>query len=388
MKAQKRYSIKNILLTILWSGIGVAVIVLLVAAIHKKDSKTCRSVDIRIHGVSNNFFVDKNDVMTAITAIAGGNPAGKITSRFDLRRMENELKGNVWIKNANLFFDNNEVLNIIIQEREPLARLFTTTGASFYIDDDRMLLPLSDKFSARLPVFTGFPSDRKILSPQDSALLDEVKTISLAIQKDSFWMAMIDQVDITPQRTFEMIPKIGNQVIVFGDASDAEAKFRRLQLFYRKVMTKAGWNTYGVINVQYKGQVVAQRRDAAAITADSLRTLQLMQLIAANAEKQAADSMQNRSAEGDNAVADSSMVQQSLQREESTESPSPVVNNAENKPAENLPPPAAAPANRDNKPPKPVLNQAPKPKPVAPARPRPVTNNQPRPRAVMPGKNE
>ena len=50
-------------------------------------------------------------------------------------------------------------------------------------------------------------------------------------------------------------------------------------------MVKAGWNNYSVINVQYKNQVVAKRKGAEDITADSLRTLQIMQMIAAKCAK-------------------------------------------------------------------------------------------------------
>ena len=47
----------------------------------------------------------------------------------------------------------------------------------------------------------------------------------MAIRKDSFSMAMIEQVDITPQRNFEIIPKFGNTIIVLGDARNAAALF-------------------------------------------------------------------------------------------------------------------------------------------------------------------
>ncbi|MEI9934022.1 MAG: hypothetical protein WDM71_04060 [Ferruginibacter sp.] len=56
----------------------------------------------------------------------------------------------------------------------------------FTIDSSLRRLPLSEKFSARIPVFTGFPSDRIILSQQDSSLLRDVKSVSLAIQKRFF----------------------------------------------------------------------------------------------------------------------------------------------------------------------------------------------------------
>ncbi len=233
--------------------------------------------------------------------------------------MEAELEKSKWVKNAELFFDNNEILKVNLQEREPVARVFTTGNTSFYIDTALAMLPLSDKFSARLPVFTGFPSDKIVLSAADSSLLNDVKNISLAIQKDSFVMAMIDQVDITAQQNFEMIPKIGNQLIEFGNGNDVEGKFNRLQLFYKQVMVKAGWNKYSVINVQYKNQVIAKIKGAEDKTADSVRALQMMQMIAANAQKQAEDSIQTIIQDNNNNTADSSMIQQSIQREDNFE---------------------------------------------------------------------
>jgi cell division protein FtsQ len=309
------------MLATFWVVLGGATVFLLVAAIKSKPAKHCKNIEISIHGVSNNFFVDKKDILNTITAIEKANPVGKIIGSFNLKKLETELKKNVWIKSAELFFDNNEILNVTVQEREPIARVFTSTGTTFYIDDELAMLPLSEKFSARLPVFTNFPSDKKILAKADSNLLGDIKMISLALQKDSFSMAMIDQIDITPQRLFEMIPKIGNQLIVFGDASDVDIKLQKLKLFYKEVMVKAGWNKYSVINVQYKNQVVAKRKGAEDVAADSLRTLQIMKFIAERAQQQAEDSVQ-QIIQPDNIrnTADSTMIQQSIQRDDSEES--------------------------------------------------------------------
>ena len=136
MGEKKRYGIWKILLTTLWVCMGAGVIVLLVAAIHKKDNKVCSGIEINITGVNNNFFVDKDDVMNTITTLAGGSPVGKSTGSVNLKKMEAELRRNTWIKSAELFFDNNEKLLVKIKEREPLARLFTITGKSFYLDAD------------------------------------------------------------------------------------------------------------------------------------------------------------------------------------------------------------------------------------------------------------
>ncbi len=304
------------MLAIFWIALGGATVFLLAAAIKSKPAKHCKNIEIYIHGVSNNFFVDKKDILEAIAGVEGTGMVGKSIGSFNLKKLEAILKKNVWIKSAELFFDNNEILQVTVQEREPIARVFTTTGSTFYIDDELEILPLSEKFSARLPVFTNFPSDKKILVKADSNLLADIKTIGLAVQKDSFSMAMIDQVDITAQRLFEMIPKFGNQLIIFGDATDVDAKLEKLKLFYKEVMVKAGWNKYSVINVQYKNQVVAKRKGAEDVAADSLRTLQIMKFIAERAQQQANDSLQMIQQDNSRNTADSTMIQQSIQRDD------------------------------------------------------------------------
>jgi cell division protein FtsQ len=304
------------MITTLWIAIGAGTLLLLVAAAKRKEEKKCVGVYISIHGVSNNFFVDKKDIMDSIEAIVGTNPTGKRINSFDLEKIEKGLTGNIWVKSAQLFFDNNEKLQVNVLEREPVARIFTRVGTTFYIDSSIKVLPLSEKFSARLPVFTDFPSD-KALVKADSDLLTDIKNISLAVQKDSFAMAIIDQIDITSQRTFEMVPKIGNQIIVFGDATDINEKLNRLQLFYKKVITKTGWSYYSTIDLEYKDQVVAKRKGAEDRAIDSLKTLQLMQVIVSNAKRLSEDSAQITT--NDNEVQDSSTIQRSLEREDETE---------------------------------------------------------------------
>ena len=262
------------------------------------------------------FLLIRNDILNSIAGIVEGSPVGKTISDFDLREMEGGLQKDVWVKTAQMFFDNNNKLTVNVLEREPLARVFTTGGTTFYVDSSLAMLPLSEKFSARLPVFTGFPSDKMVLAKQDSILLKDVLNISMAIQKDPFRMALIDQVDITPQRLFEMVPKIGNLLIVFGDAANVEEKFNKLQLFYQQVMVKAGWSKYSVVNVQYTGQIVAKRKGAEDKSSDSLRTLQLMQLIAENAERQSSDSLQMIAQDNENNTTNINLVQQSMERDD------------------------------------------------------------------------
>jgi hypothetical protein len=116
-----------------------------------------------------------------------------------------------------------------------------------------------------------------------------------------------------------MIPKIGKQLIVFGDGNEAEEKLKKLKLFYKEIMVKAGWDNYSVINVQYKNQVVAKIKGAEDIAADSLRTLQIMKFIVERAQLQAGDSLQIMQKDNKANTVDSTMIQQSIQRDDNDE---------------------------------------------------------------------
>ena len=203
-------------------------------------------------------------------------------------------------------------------------------------------------------------------------------------------MAMVEQVDITAQRMFEMIPKIGNQLIVFGDASDVEAKLQKLKLFYKEIMIKAGWNNYSVINVQYKNQVVAKRKGAEDIAADSLRSKQIMQMLALKAQQQANDSLQQIIQPDNNRnTVDSTMIQQSIQRDDNDETGSSggVAETANAL----MPPPTKVPTTSNAKPTTVKPEEKPITKPIA----KPVQNpaamiKKPaqKPKAAMAKQNE
>ncbi len=293
MSVKKRYNSTKILGNILWTLLGLATIVLLGAAISLRNHKRCKGVNINISGIQNNFFIDKKEIRDLLEKLCNGTPVGKTLSSFNLASIEKTIQKNEWIKNAELFFDNNKVLRVEVIEREPVARIFTKGGTSFYLDSTLATLPLSDKSSARVPVFSNFPSQPNTLTKADSNLLSGINKISTYILKDSFWMAQIDQVDITSDRTFDMVPKVGNQIIVFGNADNYEEKFNELLTFYKQVASKVGWNKYSKINVQYKGQVVAVKRGSEDVIQDLLRTKQMMQTIVIAAQQQANDSVNN-----------------------------------------------------------------------------------------------
>lgn len=267
----KNLNWKKRLIQTMWLAIAAGTIVLFGAAVQKKEKQLCKEVKIEIRGVEQDMFIDEKDVLDLI------NINGLVTNRsmqsINLQVLEAALEKNLWVKNAELFFDNNQVLHVDIEERKPVARIFTKQGISFYVDSNSLRLPLSDKISARVPVFTDFPSDKAVLSTPDSLLLKDVTAFGKYIVADSFWMAQVAQMNITSKGFFEMIPTIGDQTIFFGNADDIENKFNRLYSFYKQAWLQNGINAYNFLDVQYQNQLVAMKKGSSQINNDSAKNV-------------------------------------------------------------------------------------------------------------------
>jgi cell division protein FtsQ len=252
-----------------WIILGVGLLTLLVAAMHTKNAKPCTDVVISFKNQGEVLYTGKWAISGMLDEKGISVLKGKPIKSFNLKSMEDRLERDPWIHNAELFFDNKRVLKVIIEENQPIARVFTLKGNSFYIDSNLQRLPLNSRYTPRLPVFTGFPGERYPFKGKDSLLMDEIKNMAMFISQDSFWMAQIDQCDINAQRKFELVPKMGDHLIHFGNGKNIPERFRKLTIFYQQVLAKTGFNTYKDINVEFEGQVVATKRNDRYVVTDT-----------------------------------------------------------------------------------------------------------------------
>src|SRR5258708_4397556 len=117
----RKYNWKKIVTGTLWVLAGIGAIVLLGAAMQKKNQKLCTDIKIEITGVERHMFIDEKDVLDILNA--GGSITGNKISALNLRQMEMVVEKNPWVRNAEMFLDNNQVLQVKIEERQPVARV-------------------------------------------------------------------------------------------------------------------------------------------------------------------------------------------------------------------------------------------------------------------------
>ncbi|RYY39664.1 MAG: hypothetical protein EOO08_10210 [Chitinophagaceae bacterium] len=276
--------IRKVLTALFWLLTGTGMVVLLVAANRPEQGHAVREVRILIKGDGEQFFIDKSDILQQLTKAARSPLQGRSLDGLQLDRLERVLEKGVWIREAELWIDSRDVLHVQVTEREPVARIFTTTGASFYIDSSGQHMPLLEKESARVLVVTNYPGSARF-NHNDSVHAADIKNIAVRVRADEFWREQIAQVDITPGGSYEAIPVVGNHIIRLGDAQNLDTKLARLLLFYKKVLAKAGFDKYGVVDVQFAGQVVGVLRGAVS-QVDSIQLQRNIQELLERSQRQ------------------------------------------------------------------------------------------------------
>lgn len=269
----KKISTKKILTIVLWI-IGLSgLMVSLAFATKKEKAIVAENMSISIANTEENSFIDETDVKEFFNERKDSILNAQLKN-INVNELEKALNSHPAIENADVAVDINGDVNVNVTQRTPIVRVLNLDGESYYIDNNSKLMPLNDKYTARVLVASGYIMEPYAQRYEFSAkqikanelfskvsLLDDIYTMSEYIIKDSVLNSLIHQINVTKEHELELYPTIGNQKIVFGDAVDIEEKFNKLKLFYTEGLNKTdGWNKYSTINIKYKNQVVCTKK--------------------------------------------------------------------------------------------------------------------------------
>lgn len=238
---------------------------------HRRSSMVCNKIVINIDDSLGNSFVQQGDIEKLIRDKFGKIEGNSLTS-INISLLEKIIDGNPFVLKAQVFSTVDGNLIVEVKQRTPLVRVINTLNESFYIDDNGVFMPMSDKFSAHVPVANGNIFNRETeqrirkITEKDTrdttfspTLLEKIFMVCDYTHNHEFWNAQIEQVFINASGEIELIPRVGKQTILFGNEKDIEEKFSKLYTLYREGFSKTGWNQYKTINVTFKDQVVCSK---------------------------------------------------------------------------------------------------------------------------------
>jgi len=273
MKPETKQKLMTFGRVTLWSALVIGLFVSLGFAEKQEGSLPCKSLDITISQETENFFVQNDDVKQMILD-RGDSIVNQPVSTINIPELEHVLNSNAAIAEAEVYITVDGKMKIDVVQRRPVIRIINKNNDSYYIDDKGKLMPLSDKYTARVLIANGnlFEpfSKRYMYSISDiennpqvkyKTLLDDLFQLAQYIDADEFWKAQVQQVCVNDDNDIELVPRVGDHKIVFGDATDMDEKFKKLMTFYKEGLNTTGWwNNYSAINLKFKNQIVCTKK--------------------------------------------------------------------------------------------------------------------------------
>jgi cell division protein FtsQ len=257
---------------ILFVAVLIGYIIMVTGFITEKErSQRIGALKIIITDSTENQFIRTPDIMRILNT-NNFEPVGKDYRQLDLEKIESSLRTRQIIKSAEVFITEPGVVHVEISQKTPFVRVFDRYGQSFYLDRRGNIIPWSGGFSPFVLVANGYIDEPFILSRTLNIMdarhdsikrslytIYDVYKLAEFITDDDFWNSQIEQIYVNNKYEFELIPRVGSQVIELGKVEDLDEKFGNLRILYEKGLNNIGWNQYEKISLKYKNQVVCTK---------------------------------------------------------------------------------------------------------------------------------
>ncbi|SFU53072.1 cell division protein FtsQ/DivIB [Pontibacter akesuensis] len=224
----------------------------------RQNVKTCEKVSINIDNEYNNYFIGDKEVRDLLTREGERKIEGLSNQFINLKNLEKRIEAHKFVKDAEVYRGLDGNIQVSVKQNRPIARIIRS-DQDVYIDAEGNLLPLSDRYTARVIPITKSalikPSDKGFF--RDSLGQSYLDLLQF-VERDEFWKAQLVQMHIDGSGKVFFLPQLGDHTIEFGKPVQVEEKFKKLAILYKEVLPTMGWERYKRVNVEYEDQIICE----------------------------------------------------------------------------------------------------------------------------------
>ncbi len=248
--------------------IGSYLIIVLGFVGRQYDAVLCRDMEVIVHDSLERGLITAGDVRNLVLLEHPG-IAGLPVARVDAGSIEESLMRCPAISSAQAYTNVQGELVIEVTQRVPVARIEDEDHNRYFLDGEGYVIPANMEYVPHILYVNGeipgtFSKRKNILQAgggeNPGTCMEDLLRLAAYIQSDPFWSSQIVQVYVDGNGEFELIPRVGAQIILFGKGEGMEAKFFKLKTLYREGFSHTGWNQYETINLRYNNQVICTKR--------------------------------------------------------------------------------------------------------------------------------
>lgn len=240
-------------------------LVLAITSFNKPDLSgiVCNKVQITIADRDSSGFLSTHEVKRLLSN-KQIYPIGQRIEDINLRVIESTLKQNTFIDNVECYKTGDGLVGITVTQRLPLLRVKSEDGQDYYLDTDGKIMQRG-RYSSNLIVATG--------NINNWYAENYLALVARWITDNKLWYNQVEQINILPNKSMELVPRIGGHIINLGRLPESndknrreknvsrfmERKLERLDKFYRYGLNEVGWNKYSYINLEFDNQIICRR---------------------------------------------------------------------------------------------------------------------------------
>lgn len=234
---------------IAWISFFAAVLFVLSTSIFLHKNANVASINIELFSsAEGRKLVSKKDINTKVLAYLDKDLKNVQLMDLDVYGLEKHLSKDERLKNCEVYIDAKNRLHVLAELREPIVRVVADNGQDYYLDEEGFVIKTLKNKAVRVPVATGdideFKKDWKKNPKHD---LNKILELANAIQKDNFFRALCEQINIDKNGDLTIMPKLGKELVI-GSMDDLDIKLRNIKGTYRKVLGTENWNTLKKFN--------------------------------------------------------------------------------------------------------------------------------------------
>jgi cell division protein FtsQ len=197
-----------------------------------------RAQDFITRSMVNKLLIQNNDTVTNVRK-----------EHLDLNILEERLRANEMIQDAEVYLSVNGTLGAKIKQRTPIARIATKN--SYYIDSEGKVMPLSTVSAAHVPFVEG-----KV----DKNELKNIYVLAKYIAEDDFLRKNVISIVQNNNKTFALTLRTNDFIVQFGNIDHMEKKVNNLKAFYKKAAKDKALHNYTKVDLQFTNQVVCTKK--------------------------------------------------------------------------------------------------------------------------------
>lgn len=225
----------------------IAVIMLYSFSSQRNNHRKLTKSEVVFTGEGNLFLTD--DAVNKLLIEKNGRAQSIAMEWVDLNRLEKTVEKHEMVDKSEVFVSIDGVLKAVVTQKTPIARVFIQ-DSSFYIDAKGKRMPLSEIYSARVPIVTGDLGGEK---------LEQVAKVLKMIYDDPFLKKNIIGVKVSPSGSLVMENRNFDFDIDYGSPVNTERKFANYKAFFQKAVQDSTIKKYKKISLRFNNQVVCTK---------------------------------------------------------------------------------------------------------------------------------